>query len=59
MVLTQKIIDAKEGKKLLFLFAVNSGLSFDSHPLLVNIQESIICVEINGKWITALYNQMN
>lgn len=59
MVLTQKIIDAKEGKKLLFLFAVNSGLGFDSHLLLVNIQESIICVKINGKWITALYNQMN
>lgn len=49
MVLTQKINDTKKDKKVLFLFAVNSGLGFDSKPLLVNIQESIICVKINGK----------
>lgn len=49
MALTQMINDTKKDKKLLFLFAVSSGLGFDSNPLLVNIQESIICVKINGK----------
>lgn len=54
MILTQKINDTNKDKKLLFLFAVNSELGFDSNPFLVNIQDSIICVKINGKLITAL-----
>lgn len=54
MILTQKINDTNKDKKLLFLFAVNAGLGFDSNSFLINILDSIICVKINGKLITVL-----
>lgn len=54
----QIVIESKDqwhqGKMLLFLFETNSGLGFDSNSIVVNIRGSIICVKINGKWITAL-----